>query len=173
MKNFSEITAFHDEFEVFYLPRARIIGKEVRNGGPLGNTAPDLWKEVYESGAVEVLAALPHILKDSLYGWTCEYDAQTDTFVYIVCALVTADTPVPEGFVYRDIPETVCAKGLYGEGMEQTFERINECGYTPNWEPYGWNAELYIQAEEDNPPKQVDMPWHWIVPIKKQVDVKE
>lgn len=168
MKNFQEIKAFEDVFEVFYLPKARIIGKEVRNGGSMGNTAPSLWKEVFETGVSDVLLALPHVLKASLYGWTCDYDAETDTFSYIVCALTLADTPIPEGFVFKDIPETICAKGLYGEGMPQTIERINEYGYTTNWELYGWNAELYIQAEEDNPPKQVDMPWHWIVPIKKK-----
>lgn len=170
MKNFSEIRAFDDEFDVFYLPKTRIIGKEIRNGGSIGNTAPSLWQDVYGSGAVEVLKALPHILNDSLYGWTCEYDAQTDTFIYIVCALVTEDTPVPDGYVFRDIPSTLCAKGLYGEGMQETIERITKLGYAPNWEPYGWNAELYIQAEEDNPPKQVETPWHWIVPVKKIIE---
>jgi len=25
-----------------------------------------------------------------------------------------------------------------------------------------WNAELYIREEEDNPPKQVNTPWHWL-----------
>ena len=169
MKFFSEIKAFEDEFDVFHLPKARIIGKEVRNGGSLGNTAPTLWTEMFESGAIDVLTALPHILNDSLFGWTCEYAPDTDTFVYIVCALTPADTPVPDGFICRDIPETLCAKGLYGEGMPKTLERIESLGYTPNWEPYGWNAELYLHAEEDNPPKQVDTPWHWIVPVKKNV----
>lgn len=102
------------------------------------------------------------------YGWTCDYDAETDTFIYIVCVLTPADTPVPDRFIYRDIPETLCAKGIYGESMSETLDRINANGYTTNWEPYGWNAELYIQAEEENPPKQVDTPWHWIVPVKEK-----
>lgn len=40
MRNFSEIRAFEDEFELFELPASRLIGLEVRNGGALGNTAP-------------------------------------------------------------------------------------------------------------------------------------
>ena len=167
MRSFSEIKAFEDEFELFYLPGVRIIGKEIRNGGTLGNTAPALWTETFQNGAFDILKALPQILQDSSFGWTCEYDAKSDTFIYIVCVMTPADTPVPKGFTYRDIPETACAKGLYGESVPKTIERAKELGYEPNWEPFGWNAELYLQAEEDNPPKQVDMPWHWIVPVKK------
>ena len=168
MKEFFEIKAFEDKFEVYHLPKSRIIGKEVRNGGSIGNTAPILWREVFKSGAVDVLMALPHIHDKSMYGWTCDYDALTDTFIYIVCVLTPADTPVPEGFVYRDIPETLCAKGIYGEGMSETIELINKAGYTTNWEPYGWNAEMYINDEEENPPKQVNEPWHWIVPVREK-----
>lgn len=168
MKEFFEIKAFENNFEIYHLPKARVIGKEVRNGGTIGNTAPALWAEVFESGASEVLMALPHILKGCLYGWTCDYDAETDTFIYMVCALTPADTPVPEGFVYRDIPETYCAKGLYGEEMSQTIARIHEQGYVTNWEPYGWNAELYLPEEEADPPKQVDTPWHWIIPVREK-----
>lgn len=116
-----------------------------------------------------MLKTLPHILNDSLYGWLCEYDAESNTFVYIVCAMTPANTPVPEGFIYRDIPETDCAKGLYGENVSQTMKRAQEIGYTMNLDPYVWNAELYVQEEEDNPPKQADTPWHWIVPVKKKI----
>lgn len=169
MKEFSEIKAFDDEFELYHLPKVRIIGKETRNGGALGNTAPALWDAAFQSGAYDHLKKLPHVLRDSLFGWTCEYDATTDTFVYIVCAVTPADTPVPEGYSYRDIPETVCAKGLYGETVQQTIERARTAGYVPNWDSYGWNAECYLDAEEQQPPKQTDMPWHWIVPVKKEL----
>ena len=165
-REFSEITAFDDTFGIFHLPQARVIGKEVRNGGSIGNTAPTLWNAVFSSGDAEILRTLPHILKDSLYGWTCDYDPQTDTFIYMVCALTPADTPIPAGFVYRDIPETLCAKGLYGEDMWKTLEHIRDTSYETNWEPYGWNAELYLDAEEERPPRHVDMPWHWIVPAR-------
>lgn len=167
MRSFSEIKAFEDELEFFFLPKVRIIGKGVRNGGALGNTAPELWAETFRCGDGDRLISLPQVLKDSLYGWTCEYEEESDTFVYIVCAVTAADTPIPKGFIYRDIPETVCVKGLYGEGIPETIERIKAQGYETNWEPYGWKAELYLLAEEDNPPKQVDTPWHWIIPVRK------
>ena len=28
------------------------------------------------------------------------------------------------------------------------------------------DAELYLNAEEANPPKQCETPWHWLVPVK-------
>lgn len=80
---------------------------------------------------------------------------------------------MPDGFVYRDIPEFLCAKDIYGESMSETIERISTNGYTTNWEPYGWNAELSIQAEEGNPSKQVDTPWHWIVLIRENENFKK
>lgn len=169
MRNVSEICAFEDDFELFHLPAVRIIGKEVRNGGELGNTAPTLWDEMYSSGNCDTLMELPQMVDNSLFGWTCEYDPKTNTFIYIVCAMTPAGTPVPDGFVYRDIPETVCAKGLFGEDVPQTIERAAKLGYVSNWEPYGWNAELYIREEEENPPKDGCMPWHWLVPVKKSV----
>ncbi len=167
MRNFPEIKAFEDEFEVFELPASRLIGLEVRNGGALGNTAPALWGQAFESGAMDALNALPQVLEGSTYGWTCEYDPSTDTFVYIVCVLTPADTPVPDGFTHRDVSATLVAKGLYGESVAQTVERANALGYGTNWEECGWNAELYLQAEEDAPPKQADTPWHWLVPVRK------
>lgn len=167
LRDISKIKPFEEELDLYYLPKVRIIGKEVRNGGALGNTAPALWDDVFRTGENEILRSLSHFLGDCLFGWTCDYEPETDTFSYIVCAMANADTPVPEGFVYRDIPETICAKGLYGEDMSHTLERIEAMGYTTNWETYGWNAELYIDAEEEKPPKQVDTPWHWLVPVRK------
>lgn len=167
MKNFSEIRAFDDEFEIFEMPASRLIGLETRNGGALGNTAPALWDKTFTIGAMDALMALPQVLEDSTFGWTCEYDPPTDTFIYIVCVLTPADTPVPEGFIYRNVPATLVAKGLYGESVAQTVERAQALGYETNWEECGWNAELYLQAEEDVPPKQADAPWHWLVPVRR------
>lgn len=167
MKDFFQIKAFDEEFEVYHLPASRIIGREVRNGGTIGNTAPALWAQVCNSGEYDTLLTLPRVLQDSTYGWTCEYDKKTDTFVYMVCTLTPADTPVPDGFTYRDIPETLCAKGLYGESVMQTLARAQEAGYANNWANCGWNAELYLRQEEDNPPRKDCDPWRWIVPVKK------
>lgn len=101
-------------------------GKEIRSGGNLGNTAPSLWDEVYASKEYIKMESLPQVLSKNLFGWTCEYDCETNTFVYLVCALTPVGTPVPDGFVYRDIPETFCAVGMYGESVDETVKRAAE-----------------------------------------------
>lgn len=166
MLSVSQIRPFEDHVEVYHLPASRIIGVEARSGGRLGNTAPALWDSVFSSGADKVLASLPALIPESLLGWTCEYDPATDTFVYMVCAMTPADTTVPEGFTFRDWPETLCAKGLFGEDVGQTCAHVKSLGYTVNWDACPWNAELYLNAEEANPPKQCETPWHWLVPVK-------
>ncbi len=167
MRSISEVRPFEDWFEVYYLPASRIIGMEARSGGSLGNTAPALWDSVIAKGADQVLASLPALIPESLFGWTCEHDPATDTFVYMVCALTPADTPVPEGFSFRDWPETLCAKGLICEDVGQTIGHAGNAGYTDNWGSCPWNAELYLNAEVADPPGDFVTPWHWLVPVRR------
>lgn len=168
MKHINEIKPFNNKIEIVLLPASRIIGKEIRNGGKLGNTAPKLWDDIYASEEVKILESLPQIVSKDLFGWTMEYDPDTKTFIYMVCALTRADTIVPEGFTYRDIPKILCAVGLYGENVNQTLNKLSLLGYESNWscEGCGWNAELYFNDEENNPPKKVKSPWHWLIPVK-------
>ena len=173
MKTVSQIRPFEERIEIYHLPASRIIGVETRSGGKLGNTAPALWDSVFKSGADKTLRSLPSLIPESLLGWTCEYDAKTDTFVYIVCALTPASTPVPEGFTYRDWPETLCAKGQFGEDVGQTLERMKALGYAANWEVCPWNAELYLDAEMENPPRQCETPWRWLVPAKADAKARD
>ena len=166
MQSISAIRPFDDHLEIYHLPASRIIGVEARSGGKLGNTAPALWDSVFKGGKDIIMRSLPALIPESLLGWTCEYDPETDTFVYMVCGITPAGTEVPEGFTFRDWPETRCAKGLFGEDVGQTYERIKPLGYEANWESCPWNAELYLNAEMENPPKQCETPWHWLVPVK-------
>ena len=173
MKPVSEILPLEEQVEIYRLPASRIIGVEARSGGKLGNTAPTLWDSVFKSGADQTLRSLPSLIPESFLGWTCEYDAKTDTFVYIVCALTPASTPVPEGFTYRDWPETLCAKGQFGEDVGQTLERMKALGYAANWEVCPWNAELYLDTEMENPPRQCETPWRWLVPAKADAKARD
>lgn len=166
MRCVSEIRPFEEILEIYHLPAFRIIGVEARSGGTLGNTAPALWDSVFKSGKDQTLRSLPSLIPESLMGWTCEHDPETDTFVYMVCTITPAGTEVPEGFTFRDWPETLCAKGLFGEDVGKTCEHIKLLGYTINWDICPWNAELYMDEEEANPPKQSKTPWHWLVPVK-------
>ena len=167
MNPVSKLSPFQTEIAFFHLPAARIIGLETRSGGQLGNTAPALWEKAFSTGAMDTLLKLPSLVKDANFGWTMEYDAASDTFVYMICMLTPGDTPVPEGFTFRDLPETDCVLGLFGEDTMTTVERAKEAGFVPNWSVCGWNAEVYLTAEKKNPPKPSATPWRWLVPVKK------
>jgi len=166
MRTVLDIEPFENEFEIVTMPKVRVIGKEARCGGALGNTAPELAEETMFSSTYKVLENLPRALNYGC-GWTCDYDAETDTFSYIVGFITPADTPVPEGFIYRDSPATLCARGLIGEDAGQTVKRAKELGYVTNWEECPWNAEFYIQEEEEAWTQPNLEPCHWLVPIKK------
>lgn len=170
MKSIREIKAFTDELEIVEMPDVRIIGREVRNGGALGNTAPQMWDSVYGSQDHVIMEALPQVVSQDMFGWTCDYDPKDDTFSYIVCAMTPSGTPVPGGFWYRDIPAATCALGIFGESVEKTLERAGEMGYVNDWNApgHGWNAEAYFHEEELKPPKAVGTPWHWLVPVSRR-----
>lgn len=167
IRDISKSKPFDDNFELMSLPAVRIIGKEARNGGIYGDTGPALWKEVFSSGDSNILFSLPNAANNGLCGWICDFEPETDSFIYLVCAITPAGTDVPEGFVYRDIPETICTKGVRGEDIPQTIKRAEELGYITNWEPYEWNAEFYFEEEQDDPPGKTSDTWHWMIPVKK------
>ena len=165
MNSVSDIRPFNQDLGFYRLPAARIIGMEVRSGGALGNTAPALWGSAYSSGTMERLMKLPSLVSDATFGWTMEYNPADDTFVYMVCVLTPSGTEVPDGFTFRDLPATDCALGLFGEDTMATVGRAKAAGFRPNWESSPWNAELYLAAEEKNPPIECAAPWRWLVPV--------
>lgn len=166
MQLVSKLRPYQTEISFCRLPAARIIGLQTRSGGSLGNTAPVLWDRAFSSGTMEMLMKLPTLIDHANFGWTMEYDAESDTFVYMVCVLTPAGTPVPDGCTFRDLVETDCVLGLFGEDTMTTVERAKEAGFIPNWETCGWNAELYFAEEEKNPPRACGTPWRWLVPVR-------
>ncbi len=78
-----------------------------------------------------------------------------------------ADTPVPEGWDYRDLPASYVAKGAYGDEVGDVVAKLKVHGYHTCYTDLGWNAELYFYEEEANPPKQDCSPFRWLVPCRK------
>ena len=107
-----------------------------------------------KSGDWEKLRALPQVVPDSDFGWTCDYVAETDCFSYLCSAVTPAGTLVPEGFQFRDAPETLAAVGKWGDEIEDIVERLKGMGFEAAWGAAGcgWNAELYLKTELENPP---------------------
>ena len=173
-RNISEIKAFQADFEICVMPAARIIGKELSS--PLNvsaerpNPVPEFWEKLVESDDWKTIKSLPHVVPDSSFGWTCDYVAADDTFSYICSVLTPAGTPVPDGFQFRDAPQTLVAVGKWGDEISDITERLQTMGYEPAWGDAGcgWNTELYFLAELDNPPPDGNkVGCRWLVPCKK------
>jgi len=161
MKNINEMVPFVEEQEFFIMPQVRIIGKEYRGKQDDDyNPIPDFWKEVLKDGFPPELGKLPCVIPDSMVGWTGNS--------YIAGIMCPADTPVPEGFDFRDLPASYVAKGEYGDDVHDVVRKLTSKGFITCYTELGWNAELYFNAEMENPPKKDSMPfWRWLVPCVK------
>ncbi len=57
MKKISEMISNIDEVEIFEMPQMKLVGREVRCGGPdfLRNKASELWEIILEDGSFEII----------------------------------------------------------------------------------------------------------------------
>lgn len=160
MRNITEMKVMmpEDDFEILFLPTVRVIGKETRCGGHLGNTALKLIEETFASEEWKTAQLLPKVIENDV-DWMCDYNSRDNTFAFIHCFITPAGTPVPEGLVYRDIPETFCAKGVCGENENKTIERAAKAGYAVSYEPYLWNTEIIFPDVDKS---------CWLIPVKER-----
>ena len=164
---------FSKRFSIFLLPTSRAIGMEERHklhGGPELVAAPQ-WVSAFGSELWKTVQALPQLIPGSAFGWTCDYDAESDTFSYLVSVLCPAGTPVPEGCQFRDVPPTHAAVGLWGDDLHKVIKRVKRRGYVTHYKDEGceWNAELYFGEEKANPPRRPkanEAGCRWMVPCK-------
>lgn len=161
MKKINELKANVNEVEICEMPEVKIIGKEIRCGGVLGNRAPELWNMCIKDGSLDAIKNLPSIITDVLLGWSGNYTDEDKSFSYIVGVLTSTDTPVPEGFAWRILPATSVAKGIYDTGyaMEAVYK---EMGYTQNYELRGWNSEIYFYKDDPEPFQK----WTQLTPVR-------
>ena len=163
-RSISEMKPFQNEFGIYRMPAARVIGKAFVHP-PNGNAVPFV-EETFHSPEWPKVLKLPTVLPDTDCGFTCEYVFETQCFTYIVSVLAPSETPVPEGCQYRDVAETLVAVGLRGEDAGKTCERLKAFGYTTNWDApmCGWNAEIYFHEEDKVYPNENNP--HWLVPCR-------
>jgi len=171
-RNIDKIRPSHDTLEIFHLPASRVIGEEAsyKLNNPVRHAAAPQWERLHASGKWETMAALPRVIPDTHTGWTCDYVPATDMFSYLASRLAPADTPVPEGCQFRDIPETLVAVGRWGEPMPRVLEQMKALGYIPRWAEAGcgWNAELYFDGDESRPASEDGQGWRWMIPCKAE-----
>lgn len=137
---------------VDFLP-VRLIGLEcvVAKGGNARKT----WKQFRTDGANEQLQAMPQRVSPQGHqiGWMGDFNAETNTFVEIPGVFMQPETPVPEGFGYRDIPH--CLMGIChisGENAERgahnkAVKAMKAQGYEPDYS-LGFTMEYYAPRED-------------------------
>jgi len=171
VRHIGEIQPFQQEFELFYLPACRVIGVEQTYGPEPGGdrAAAPQWGRVIQSEAWEKMSTLPRVIPRSCFGWTCDYKPDTKTFQYLVAVLTPAETAVPDGCQFRDVPPTLVAAGRWAESLEQVIEKMKQLGYSSRWGEEGceWNAELYLD-EEEHLPTPNGQEWRWLIPCKQE-----
>lgn len=150
MKHIREMAANIDQVVIFEMPEMKLIGRETRCGGPdfLSGKAEELWEIILEDGSFETIRHLPSIIPGAMMAWTGNYTEEDRTYSYIIGKFVPSDTPVPKGFTGRVLPETLVAKGIYGQEYSM-ISIYKSWGYTQNYELFGWNAEVVFDSDPD------------------------
>lgn len=144
-------------FEVKRFPAVRLIGKMVTMSlDPEGSKAGvNLWSSMWQDGSMKFLQNHSERFaeeKDTV-GWMGEYDLSNYTCVYIAGVLMKAGTPVPEGFISRDLPECLMGIGwiqgreesadLYAGAREHVLHAMKEYGYEYDESAGGYELQYY------------------------------
>ena len=151
------------KFSVQTFPKSRVIGKSVVMKEPADiedRTIEDLWERVRQDGSLDFLFNLPHKFsrdRDSV-GWMGDFHPGDKVYTYLAGVLFEQDTPVPEGFVYRDIAECEIAHAWIQEteGSEggdvhtNASEHINKAKTEDGYQFDGSNGffEMEYYSEE-------------------------
>lgn len=130
----------------------RVIGKEVKaKVDEENNPIPQFWMKCFEDGTFRTLEAIASDVVNPAYiGWEGEYDPNSGVFSYIVGMFMKPNTPVPDGFTYRDLPACKMAIGwikgeepeIYMKGMDLTIAAMREKGYEYD-DAEGYMVEVY------------------------------
>ena len=145
------------KFEVKRVPAVRLIGKQVKMSfEPGGNKAADnLWSSMWQDGSMEFLLNNTERFtaeRDTI-GWMGEFDSSGSTCIYIAGVLTKAGTPVPAGYVSRDLPECQMGVGwiqgreeaadLYAGAHGHMTQVMKEYGYEYDTSAGGYEMQYY------------------------------
>lgn len=148
----------------------KIIGKEIRtkieNFNPIFpskyETIPSLWKQCFSDGTFDVLINMteycPSETPHGYEGYMRDFCEKDGTFTYLAGFFMKANTPVPDGFSFYEVPACTIAKAwiegeegdIYPNAHSLTVEAINQSGYAVDWENY-FSCEVYTDTRFNFP----------------------
>lgn len=158
------------------LPEVRIMGKAIypimdNNENPI----PAFWGKCFNDGTFKKLEELKeHHIDSSYVGWMGDWDTSTGKFTYICGMLMKPGTPIPEGFIYRDVPASTVAIGwiqgleedVYSAAHELTLKAMEEEGYKID-ESASWCMELYNCPRFTEPDENGEVILDYYIPCIK------
>ena len=147
-------------FEVKPFAAARVIGRQAicpLNEGEY-NPVPTMWESMKQDGSLDFLKNLPDRAtpEPDTVGWMGEYNPESNSFIYIAGVLTKPAASVPEGFVYRDLPE--CQMGIawvqgtgengdvYSGAHNHCAKAVQDNGYEYDYSAGGFEMEYYSHA---------------------------
>lgn len=161
-------------FQINELPQMRIIGKAIYPNPKMeGNAIPAFWGQCFKEGTFDILDRMNEYHIDSSYvGWMGDWN-NDGSFTYLCGMLMKPDTPVPGGFVYRDVPASTTAVGwiqgpekdTYPVAHELTQKALQEQGYVTD-EDVPWCMELYNCPRFTQPMENGDIILDYYIPCK-------
>lgn len=170
MKNINElIAASPEEYEIFMMPNVKVIGiaRQCTFENDSVGLSPheDFWNEFFAFRSI--IDRLPLVIKNSMVCWTGDSPKGSNYYTYMPGVICSADTPVPNGLDYRDLPASYVAKGVYGDerNMTDVYEYLKSLGFTTCYTDLGWNAKLFLGEDEKN--SHYNSPCRWLVPCMK------
>jgi len=148
MRDLSEIKPFGENHGIFHLPPLKLIGKvhvAPQRGEKEGSKiyaarqeegTNKFFDEFCDSPEFKTMLQLPSIIESVIC--VIGFEMTDDNYAYLMmCAVVPAETPVPDGLDWRRTPETLLAVGKNRECLNEIKERIEHEGYLPNTDTPG------------------------------------
>ena len=144
-----------ENFEYVDLPAMRFIGKDVMASGPeAGQKYGEMWgQSAAFMPILDGMAAYATVITDPCALMHHDNKAHTEPMHYIVGKFMKADTPVPEGLDYCDIPacsvamSIVCGEfnDMIGKIYVMTRDKILADGKKVPYPSGYFHAEIYVK----------------------------
>ena len=162
------------KFDVRQLPGLTVAGRavRVRMADEMDDPVSELWSRCHGDGTIDELDALDRF-DDAHVGWMGDFDAKTQSFVYLAGVLLAHGASVPDGFDVRTIDPCRAAVGwvqgwpdeLVPNAQELTETAMAETGLQTD-DDAGWAMELYSRPRWDTPADNGEVVLDFYVPCQ-------